>query len=477
MIDLINNIAHYLTERNTIMDYATPLAQPFTIRTLLRFAAPSIGMMLVISLYTITDGIFIGQFAGSNALAASNIVYPPINLLYGLGIMLASGGSALVAKTLGEKKRKRANAQFTLITASGAATGAALALLIYLFFEPVLRFLGAAPELMADCRSYLGAVLPFFPAAALLVIFNAFYIADGRPIQGFLVSVASGIANAALDYLFLACLGMGITGAGLATGLADLLAAAIGLVYFARYSRTLHFARFAVRLSVLRDTCSNGLSELVTQLSMGVITFLFNLLTLSYAGADGVAAITVILYAEMLLSAVFMGFTNGVAPVFSYHFGARHPHELVRLLKLSLVIIFASGLFAFGAAQILAAPLIHLFLPQGGNAARLTESGFALFSFSFLLSGFNIFGSGFFTALSNGKTSAIISFVRNLAATSLFLAILPCFFALSGVWLAVPAADIAALLLTSFCLRREAGTLQNGQLSLPAASCPGTGRL
>lgn len=458
------------------MDYATPLAQKFTMRTLLRFAAPSIGMMLVMSLYTITDGIFIGQFAGSDALAASNIVYPPINLLYGLGIMLASGGSALVAKTLGEKNCQRANAQFSFITVSGAATGAVLALLIGLFFEPVLRFLGATPELMTDCRSYLGAVLPFFPAAALLVIFNAFYIADGRPIQGFLVSVASGIANAALDYLFLAQLGMGVAGAGLATGLSDLLAAVIGLVYFSRCSRTLHFARFAVRLSVLKDTCSNGVSELVTQLSMGVITFLFNLLTLAYAGASGVAAITVILYAEMLLTAVFVGFTNGVAPVFSYHFGARQPRELVRLLKLSLVIIGASGLFAFGAAQLLAAPLVNLFLPQGGEAARLTQNGFALFSFSFLLSGFNIFGSGFFTALSNGKTSAIISFVRNLAATSLFLAILPCFFALNGVWLAVPAADIAALLLTVFCLRHEAGSLQHARAPRPAASSPQTNR-
>ena len=459
------------------MTHTTPLAQKFTMRTLLRFAAPSIGMMLIVSLYTITDGIFIGQFAGSNALAASNLVYPPINLLYGLGIMLASGGSALAAKTLGEKKQRLANAQFSFITASGAAIGLLLALLICFFFEPILHILGATPELMADCRSYLGTLLPFFPAASLLVIFNAFYIADGRPIQGFFVSVASGIANAALDYLFLAHFNMGIAGAALATGISDLLAAVIGLFYFARCSRSLHFAGFAARFPILKAACSNGISELVTQLSVGVITFLFNILTLSYAGADGVAAITVILYAEMLLSAVFMGFTNGVAPIFSYHFGARHPRELVRLLKASLVIIAASGLFAFAAAQMLAAPLIQLFLPQGGDAARLTENGLALFSFSFLLSGFNLFGSGFFTALSNGKTSAALSFVRNLAAAVLFLAVLPCFFGLNGVWLAIPAADIAALLLTVFCLHSEADALQNGQLSLPSAGCPETNKI
>lgn len=459
------------------MNHDTPLAQKFTMRTLLRFAAPSIGMMLVVALYTIVDGIFIGQFAGSQALAASNIVYPPINLLYGIGIMLASGGSALVAKTLGEKKQTLANAQFSFITVSGAVIGTLLALLIYLFFEPVLRFLGATPALLADCRGYLGAVLPFFPAAALLVIFNAFYIADGRPIQGFLVSVASGFTNAALDYLFLAHLGMGITGAGLATGLADLLAAGIGLIYFTRCSRTLHFSRFAFQLKILKDTCSNGISELVTQLSIGIITFLFNLLTLSYAGANGVAAITVILYAEYLLSAIFVGFTNGVAPIFSYHFGARQPRELVRLLKLSLVIIFASGIFSFGAAQLLAAPLVQLFLPQGGEAARITQDGFALFSFSFLLSGFNIFGSGFFTALSNGKTSAVLSFVRNLAATSLFLVILPHFWALNGVWLAVPAADITALLLTIFCLHSEADTLKSAPRPLLFNNYPKTSKI
>lgn len=450
------------------MTSATPLAQKFTARTLLRFAAPSIGMMLVMSLYTITDGIFIGRFAGSNALAASNIVYPPINLLYGLGIMLASGGSALVAKTLGEKKPQLANAQFTFITVTSAVMGSILALFIYLFFEPILRFLGSTPELMADCRSYLGVLLPFFPAAAMLVVFNAFYIADGRPIQGFFVSVASGITNAVLDYLFLAHWGMGILGAGLATGLADLLAVVTGLIYFTRYSRSLHFSPFAVRWNILKNTCSNGVSELVTQLSMAIITFLFNLLTLSYAGANGVAAITVILYAEMLLNAVFMGFTNGIAPIFSYHFGARDSRELVRLLRLSLVIIAVSGLFSFGAAQILAAPLVHLFLPQGGEAAQITQTGFALFSFSFLLSGFNIFGSGFFTALSNGKTSAILSFARNLAAITLFLAILPRLFALNGVWLAVPAADLTALLITFFCLHCEAVRLRNSYHPLPA---------
>lgn len=437
----------------------TPLAQRFSLFSLLRFAAPSIGMMLVIALYTVTDGIFIGRYAGAQALAASNIVYPAINLVFGLSIMLASGGSALVAKNLGEGKQKGAARRFTLITAAGAAGGLLLALFLGIFLEPALRFLGASPAMMPQCLNYLGILLPFFPAAALLPLFNAFYIADGRPMQGFLVSVASGLANALLDYLFLAHLGMGIRGAGLATGLADLLAALIGLLYFSRFSRTLRFSPFHFEPAAMRQACGNGISELVTQLSVGIVTLLFNRITFVWAGENGVAAISVILYAEMLLTSLFMGFTNGVAPVFSYHYGARRQDELIRLLKLSLAAIAAGGVLAFSLSRLTAEPLIRLFLPGGGDVFHLTLAGFLPFSLSFLFVGFNIFAIGFFTALSNGRTSALLSFTRNLAGVVIFLLVLPRLLGLTGVWLAVPAADAAALLLALFCLSAENKTL------------------
>ena len=301
----------------------TPLAQRFSASGLLRFAAPSIGMMLVIALYTVTDGIFIGRFAGADALAASNIVYPVINLLLGLAIMLASGGSALVAKTLGEGEAAHAREYFSLIVCAGTVVGLVFALAAFLLRVPLLTALGASAHLWADCAGYLLALLPFFPFAAAMLIFNAFYIADGRPAYGFFVSIASGLANALLDYVFLAQLGLGIAGAGLATGLSYLLAAAIGLVYFARFSHTLRLVRTPLRPRVLLCASYNGLSEMVTQLSVGVTTFLFNLMTFAYMGEDGVAAISVILYAEMLLTSLLLGFTNGVAPVFSYHYGAR----------------------------------------------------------------------------------------------------------------------------------------------------------
>ena len=430
----------------------TPLAQRFSASGLLRFAAPSIGMMLVIALYTVTDGIFIGRFAGADALAASNIVYPVINLLLGLAIMLASGGSALVAKTLGEGESVHAREYFSLIVCAGTVIGLVFALAAFLLRVPLLTALGASAHLWADCAGYLLALLPFFPFAALMILFNAFFIADGRPIQGFIVSVLSGLTNASLDYLFLAHLGLGIFGAGLATGIADLIAGIFGLVYFYRYSHLIRFTRPRLEWRALGQAFYNGSSELVTQLSVGITTFLFNILTFRYAGADGVAAISVILYAEMLLTAVYMGFTNGIAPIFSYHFGARGFGELRRLVRLSLTVIVGSALLSFSLAHLLAAPLISLFLPQGGHVYELTRQGFALFSFTFLLCGFNLFISGFFTAISDGRTSALMSFARNLLGIVFFLLTLPRMLGLSGVWLAVPAADVTALLFGTFLL-------------------------
>lgn len=261
------------TARTKRAEQASPLARHFTLGSLLRFAAPSIGMMIIISLYTVTDGIFIGRFAGSDALAASNIVYPVINLVLGLAIMLASGGSALVAKNLGEGKTAAARRRFTLITVTAIALASALAILAVAAGDGLLFLLGASPELLADCRSYLYALLPFFPFAALMILFNAFFIADGRPMQGFRVSVLAGLTNAGLDYLFLAHLGLGVFGAGLATGIADLLSAVIGLLYFWRSSRTLHFTKPQLEWRALDQAMYNGSSELVTQLSVGITTF------------------------------------------------------------------------------------------------------------------------------------------------------------------------------------------------------------
>ncbi len=440
---------------------SSPLAKHFTTRGLLAFAAPSIAMMAVIALYTVTDGIFIGRFAGGEALAASNIAYPAVNLLWGVGIMLSSGGSALVAKNLGEGRLALARERFSLLALAAFALPTMLSLSIYLALPVLLPFLGATPGLYAMCRDYLLALLPFFGVGGLMLLFNAFFIADGRPLQGFAVSVLSGLTNMALDYVFLAQLGLGIFGAGLATGLAYLVAALAGLLYFARYARLLRFTRPARHIRPLLAAMGNGASELVTQLSMGITTFLFNIVTFRYAGTEGIAAITVILYADMLLTTVYVGYTTGIAPIFSYQYGAGNAGEIHRLLKKSAVLIGSSALFVFAVAKAFATPLAALFLPEESAAQHLAAEGFMLFSFSFLLAGFNIFLDGFFTALSDGKTSALLSFTRNLAGISIFLLTLPELFGLKGAWLAVPAADVVALLLGAVLTTRHLGFTQS----------------
>lgn len=432
-----------------------PLARTHTLWSLLRFALPSIGMMLVISLYTVVDGIFIGQYAGSNAIAASNIVYPGINLTIGLAIMIASGGSALVAKTLGEKDPALASRRFTMLLFATLGIDLLVVALILLFLPQVLAFLGATPVLYDDARFYLGIMTSFAPALTLLLFFNYFYIADGAPKLGFAASTISGILNGVLDYVFLAHFHWGIVGAAFATGIGYLAAAAVGFIYFTHYSKTLHFVRPRLGLSALRDlgqTMFNGSSELVTELAIGITTFLFNTVTFLYAGEDGIAAITVILYTEMLMTSILMGFSTGIAPIFSYQFGAKNGRALRRLMRQALKVLALFGLLSFAASQLFGDTIVELFLPQGGHVAEITEQGFILYSFSFLLVGFNLFTSGFFTAISNGPVSALSSFVRNLAAIVVFLLILPHFLGLTGVWLAVPAADFAAVLLNGALL-------------------------
>ena len=442
------NTALYAAAKN-------PLAKEFSLCSLLRFAAPSIGMMIIIALYTTTDGIFIGRFAGDAALAASNIVYPAFNLLLGLSIMLSTGGSALVAKTLGEKRPAEAAQYFSCIMAAGIGLSLLLMTGGLLFIRPLLFCLGAPDALFSYSYDYLHGLLIFTPFILAKILFDAFFIVDGRPVFGFFLSLFSGLCNAGLDWLFLAVWEWGVGGAAIATGIANAIAALAGLWYFTFRSRTLRLRRFHWQLRILQRTCSNGISEMVTEFSLGFTTYLFNIITFAWAGESGVAAISVILYTEMLLTSALLGFVNGIAPVFSFHYGAGHHALLCRLLRRGLFWISLASVLALATAWLLAAPLIHLFLPQDNAVFLLTLHGFKLFSLSFLICGFNIFTIGFFTAISQGRTSAICSFARNLAGISIFLLVLPHFLGLNGVWLAVPAADLCALLLSLFLLREQ----------------------
>ena len=437
------------------MTKTTPLAQKFTMLSLLRFAAPAIGMMLTLSLYTITDGIFIGRFVGDTALAASNIAYPALNLILGTAIMFATGGSALVAKKLGEKQAPAASQDFTMIVCTAFLIGLLLEVLGLIFLTPLLPLLGADDLLLPLVRDYLHALLLFTPFFIVKAIFDTFFIADGRPLFGFIVSLFSGLSNIFLDALFICVFDLGIAGAGIATGIANLLAVIIGLIYFDCFSHTLRFQQFSFRLAVIRQTAVNGISEMVTELSVGITTYLFNLIIFAWAGESGIAALSIILYIEMLLTSAYIGFMEGTAPILSYNYGAKSDTQLKHLVKLSLLWITCASLVTFVLSHLLASSLVHLFLPIENSTYTLTLQGLRLFSLSFLLCGFNIFVTGFFTAISHGRTAAICSFARNLACIVFFLWLLPKFIGLAGIWLAVPAADLCAVLLSLYLLHAQ----------------------
>lgn len=419
------------------------ISREFHFGSLLLFALPTVIMMIFMSMYSIVDGIFVSRFIGTDALSATNIVYPALNLVLAVAIMLSTGGSAVVARKLGEGDPKGARESFALVVAAGAAAGVAISVLGLAFLEPLCSMLGANGRLMADCKAYLGTLLLFVPASVLQILFQSFFVTAGRPGLGLGLTVAAGISNAALDYLLIVPAGMGITGAAAATAIGWCIPAFAGVAYFLFSKNPLRFARPKLDWRVLGESCFNGSSEMVTNISTGVTTFLFNILMLRYLGEDGVAAITIVLYAQFLLTALYLGFSMGVAPVISFNYGSGNTRQLKRLFKICAVFIGGSSAVVFGISLLLAGPLVGVFSPPGTAVYEIGREGFLLFSLSFLFAGVNIFASAFFTALSNGRVSAAISFLRTFGFLIVALLLLPKAIGVAGIWLAVPFAELA----------------------------------
>lgn len=428
----------------------TAINQKFTPFTLIRFAFPSIVMMILMSCYTIVDGVFISRYVGSDALSASNIVFPVINLVIAIGIMLSTGGSAIVAKELGEGREKDALGHFTLIVTSGVLLSVLLMLFTTLFTDPIALLLGSDEALLPYCRGYLRYIMYFAPACMLQTLFQAFFVTAGKPALGLFLTITAGIANAFLDYFFMGVLGMGVEGAAIATGIGQLLPAAVGVVYFLSVKKGLRFTRFSIEPSILAETCFNGSSEMVTNLSQSIITFLFNVILMRLAGSDGVAAITILLYAQFFFNAFYMGFSLGVAPIFSFQYGAGQKTELRKIYRISNLFILAASAVIVFLSYVLATPVISVFVSPGTPVYDLTHVGFRIFAFNFLFSGFNIFSSSLFTSLSDGKTSAILSFSRTFALNMLVLLLLPNLIGITGVWLALPLAEFLTIWLALY---------------------------
>lgn len=428
------------------------LSEHFNYGKLLRFTMPSIVMMIFTSIYSVVDGIFVSNFAGKTPFAAINLIMPYIMILGTVGFMMGTGGTALISKTLGMGDKKKANEIFSMLTYVCIGSGVVISVIALVLLRPVAMRLGAEGEILEDCVLYGKIVLPAATAYILQFAFQSFCVTAEKPNLSLTMTVVSGVCNIVLDALFVAVLRWGLAGAAAATAIAQVVGAVIPIVYFARPNESLlrlGKCRFDGK-SLLR-TCTNGASELMSNLSMSLVGMLYNLQLLKYAGEDGIAAYGVIMYVNLFFLSVFIGFSIGTAPLIGFNHGAQNHSELKSLFKKSVIVIAATSVLMAVSGILLAHPLAAVFVSYDTALLEMTVRGFAIYSLSFLLCGFNIFGSSMFTALNNGLISAVISFVRALICQIAAVMILPLFFHLDGIWASVVAAELAALLLTAFC--------------------------
>lgn len=431
------------------------IAQEFNLISLLRFVAPTVVMLVFMSLYQMVDAVFVSKFVGENALSALNIVYPFPSIVIAVSIMLATGGSAIIARNMGEGKEKEAKENFSFIVLVGAVIGVAIATAGILFIEPLIYMLGATPSLYDYCYEYLFILVLSVPLSVFQMLFQSFFVTAGKPHLGLTLTVLGGASNIVLDYVFIVLCGFGVSGAALATSIGYSIPGLFGLFYFAVSRKgTLYFVKPVFRWGVLCKCCINGSSEMVNNLAVAVTTFLFNVLMLKYAGEAGVAAITIVLYAQFLMTSAFMGFSSGIAPVVSFNYGSGNVRQLKKIFKISVWVIAVVSAAVFVIAETCSDVVIMVFTPAGSEVFGLTKYGFAIFSFSFLCTGMNIFASALFTAFSNGKISAILSFLRTFVFLTACLLFLPLFWEVDGIWLAVPVAEVMALFVSVYYLVR-----------------------
>ena len=425
------------------------LSEHFGYGKLLRFTLPSVGMMIMTSIYGVVDGLFVSNYVGKTAFAAVNLIMPFLMILGGTGFMFGSGGSALIAKTLGEGKKELANKTFSLLVYSAAVLGVIFSVFGIAVLRPVSALLGAEGELLENCVRYGRIYLASMPFYLLQYTFQSFFIAAEKPRMGLLVTIAAGVTNMALDALFVAVFEWGLEGAASATAISITVGGVIPLIYFFRKNTSLfRLGKTRFDGKALLKTCTNGSSELMSNISMSIVNMLYNFQLNKYAGEDGIAAYGVMMYVNLVFLAIFIGYSVGTAPIISYHYGAENKDELKSLLKKSAVIIWISSAAMIITAQLLAYPLAKIFVGYDEALMKLTLDDFRIFSVSFLFAGTAIFGSSFFTALNDGLTSALISFLRTLVFQTAAVLILPVFFYVDGVWFSVAAAEFTAAAVT-----------------------------
>ncbi len=432
------------------------LARKYTMPSLFMFALPNIIMMLFLSTYFIIDGIFISRIAGTSALSAVNIVYPAVSLQMALGIMLSTGGSAVIAKKLGEGDEFAARRDFTFLVTAEIFFGLLTAVLGILFVDEIVRFLGASEALFGMCRVYAVILFVFAPFFFLQIAFQTFFVTAGKPSLGLIFIVAAGLTHMILDYVFMILCGMGIAGAAWATGIGYCIPSVAGILFFLKPGKSpLYFVKPVCDWQVLRQTCTNGVSEMVTNLANAVTTFLFNFIFMRYWGEDGVASITIVLYFQYVFTAVYFGYSIGISPIISFKYGSGDKRQLKSLLHYSLLSMAACSVLAFIVSQLSASAVLSFFTQPDSRVYSITIQVFRYYAFGFLVMGISILASAIFTALSDGVTSAVISFARTFVFLVLVILFLPKIIGEIGVFLAVPAAEILGLIVSVIFFIRE----------------------
>lgn len=425
------------------------LSDHFTLKKLLRFVLPSIIMMVFTSVYGVVDGLFVSNFAGKTSFAAINLVMPFIMILGGIGFMIGTGGTALVSRILGEGDKERANKYFSMMITFTLIVGVILSVIGFIFMRPVALFLGATEGMLDSCVLYGRIVISFTAAYMLQSVFQSFLIAAEKPKLGLASTVIAGVTNILLDALFIAGFGWGVAGAAAATGISQCVGCLLPFIYFIRKNNSLlRLVKTSLKAKPLLSACANGSSELMSNISSSIVSMIYNFQLLKYIGENGVSSYGVLMYVQFIFIAIFIGYSIGIAPIISYHYGAQNHSELKNMLKKSVLLMAFSGAVLTVLAVLLSAPLSRIFVGYDLELYEMTTHAFKLFAYSFLLAGFNIFISSFFTALNNGAVSAIISFLRTLIFQTSSVLILPIFFGVDGIWWAITAAEIFACVIS-----------------------------
>lgn len=430
---------------------------PVTLGNILKFAVPTIAMTVFMSFYTMVDGLFVSNLIGTDALSAVNLTAPVIQLVTAISTMLATGGSAVIMKKMGEQKAEEAKEDFTFLILVNVIVGIVMCAVGYRAMDSIFSGMELSAKVEAYCVGYLSRYLVFTVPILLMNNFTLYMIASEKATLSLACSVTGGVLNMALDYVFIAVLDMGIGGAAVATGLGYSVTAVVGLFVFSRKGNLLHFRKPRLRFRVLGSAATNGCSEMATALVTGIVTLMFNWTMLRYVGEDGVAAVTIIMYVLMFASSLYTGYSYGVAPMLSYCYGEQSDGKLKKLVAVSLKVIAGISLVTAAASFLLTEPLVSIFARPENPVYELAVTGNRICTVALFFIGFNIFASGMFTALSNGVVSAVLAFSRSFVFMLITMIVLPLLFGVNGIWLATPVAELMALALSAFMFFRYRG--------------------